>query len=208
MTVNALIDRGAVARIYNDIKGRILGGELRLSERLDVEDLAGFYKASATPVRQALAHLSFERLIVFDSVRGYRVTLWSEQALHDLYEWRGMLACLAARTYEPAEKPYQLNGALEYADAAAALLQRLNGAANVDVARAAINADERLRAARLVEPEVMPACAAELESLANEMRDGTPETIQAALCAFHQRRAERAADIRAHAVLRSLPDVD
>jgi DNA-binding transcriptional regulator YhcF (GntR family) len=204
MAVNMSVDRGVFARIYKEIKERILSGDLRLSARLDVDDLATRYKVSTTPVRQALAYLSFERLIVSHPTYGYQVMLWSEPALRDLYKWRGTLAREATKTYHWTEDPETLNGSGDYADAVSRLLQRLNGAPSSELSRAAINADERLRAARVVEPEIMPTSEAELRALAHEMSHGTTQTLQAALSTYHQRRVERAADIRAHAILRSL----
>jgi len=206
--VNSPSDRGAVGRVYEDVKNRILSGELRLRERLDIDDLARTYRVSGTPVRQALSCLAFERLIAPHPTRGFHVVLWSEKGLRCLYDWRGMLACLAAETSEriaPAKIP---NGVVIYADAVASLLQRLNANSNVELARAAINADERLRAARMVEPDLMPECETELAALTKAMVDGTLEQLQTVLRAYHQRRAERAGEIRARALLRALPEED
>jgi len=204
--VNSPGDRGAVGRVYEDVKNRILSGDLRLRERLDVDDLARTYRVSGTPVRQALSCLVFERLIVPHPTRGFHVALWSEKGLRYLYDWRGMLACLAAETSERIAPT--LNGVAIYADAVASSLQCLNANSNVELARAAINADERLRAARAVEPELMAECETELAALTNAMVDGTLEQLQMVLRAYHQRRAERAGEIRARALLRALPEED
>jgi DNA-binding GntR family transcriptional regulator len=206
--MSSLSDRGAVGRVYEDVKNRILSGEIRLRERLDVDDLARTYRVSGTPVRQALSCLAFERLIVPHPTRGFHVALWTEKGLRYLYEWRGMLACLAAETSERTAPPKTLNGATSYADAAATLLQSLNGNSNVELARAAINADERLRAARAVEPELMPECESELTALTNAMANGALEQLQTVLHDYHHRRAERAGEIRARALLRALPEED
>jgi DNA-binding GntR family transcriptional regulator len=206
--LNSPSDRGAVGRVYEDVKNRILSGDLRLRERLDIDDLARTYRVSGTPVRQALSCLAFERLIAPHPTRGFHVALWSEKGLRCLYDWRGMLACLAAEASEPIAPPKTPNGVAIYADGVASLLQRLNAGSNVELARAAINADERLRAARMVEPDLMPECETELAALSNAMVDGALEQLQTVLRAYHQRRADRAAEIRARALLRALPEED
>jgi DNA-binding GntR family transcriptional regulator len=206
--VNLPSERGAVGRVYDDVKNRILAGEIRLRERLDVDHLARTYRVSGTPVRQALSHLAFERLIIPHPTRGFHVALWTEKGLRELYEWRGMLACLAAETHDrlaPARMP---NDAQVYPDAVTALLQRLNTNSNAELVRTATNADERLRAARLVEPELMPGCECELADLSNAIANGTLPQLKTVLRIYHQQRADRADEIRARALLRALPDED
>jgi hypothetical protein len=204
--MSTLSDRGAVGRVYEDVKNRILSGEIRLRERLDVDHLARTYRVSGTPVRQALSHLAFERLIAPHPTRGFRVALWSEKGLRDLYCWRGMLACLAAETSERTIPAATLNGSTTYPDAAASLLQCWNAKSNADLARAAVNADERLRAARLVEADLLPNCETELAALARAVAEGTLPQLQAALRAYHRQRSELAGEIRARALLRALPE--
>jgi Bacterial regulatory proteins, gntR family len=205
-SVSSPTDRGAVGRVYEDVKNRILSGDLRLRERLDIDHLARTYRVSGTPVRQALSHLAFERLIVPHPTRGFRVALWSEKGLRALYDWRGMLACLAAETCGRITPPKEINGASTYADVAVSLFQSLHASSNIELARAAINADERLRAARVVEPDLLPECDAELTRLTQALVEGRLEHVQIALRAYHQLRVELASEIRARALLRALPD--
>lgn len=207
-SVNLPTDRGAVGRVYDDVKTRILSGEIRLRERLDVDNLARTHRVSGTPVRQALSHLAFERLIAPHPTRGFHVALWSEKGLRELYDWRGMLACLAADTSGEVFGAVTLEGAPTHADAAEHLLQSLNVNCNAELARAAINADERLRAARLVEPDLIPECGDELAALEDAMAEGRLDGLKAAIRGYHQRRAELAGEIRARALLRALPEED
>jgi DNA-binding GntR family transcriptional regulator len=205
--VNSPSERGAVGRVYEDIKSRILSGEIRLRERLDIDHLARTYRVSGTPVRQALSHLAFERLIVPHPTRGFHVALWSERGLRCLYEWRGMLACLAAEANAHIA-PARTHDDAAYPDAAACLLQCLNANTNLELARAATNADDRLRAARLVEPDLIAECEKELSVLRKAIAGGSLEQIKAVLSAYHRRRAELSAEIRARALLRALPEED
>jgi hypothetical protein len=207
--VSSPSERGAVGRVYEDVKSRILSGEIRLRERLDVDHLARTYRVSGTPVRQALSHLAFERLIIPHPTRGFHVALWSEKGLRDLYEWRSRLACVAAADSECITSATPLNGASTYADRIAFQLQRLNGVLNnSELVRAAINADERLRAARVVEPELFPDCEDEFAVLSAAMNDGAAAQLQTVLHTYHHRRVECAGEIRARALLRALPEED
>jgi DNA-binding GntR family transcriptional regulator len=206
--VNSPGDRGAVGRVYEDIKQRILSGEIRLRERLDVDHLARTYRVSGTPVRQALSCLAFERLIAPHPTRGFHVALWSEKGLRDLYDWRGMLACLAAETSERRSSIKAIEEGASYADAVASLLQCLNAKSNGELARTAVYVDERLRAARLVEVELIPECETELKTLADAMVSGAPEDLRRVLRAYHRQRADLAGEIRARALLRALPEED
>lgn len=205
----ALSERRAVGRVYEDVKDRILTGHLRLRERLDVDELARLHGVSTTPVRQALTFLAYERLITPHPTRGhYHVTLWSEQGLRDLYEWRGMLACLAVEDFDASAAKIDVDTYTAYADRIAFVLQALNARTGNELARAALNADERLRAARLVEPDVIENSQAELDALHKAIQDGSRGAIQNVLQAFHTVRVEQASAIRGRAVLRALPEDD
>src|SRR5690242_19098778 len=96
------VDPRTGERVYAEIKQAILAGELKPRQRLDIESLAQRLSASATPVRQALAILSAERLVTAHASRGYYVAFWSERELQTLYEWRGQFALMASESFEVA----------------------------------------------------------------------------------------------------------
>ena len=193
------------ARVYNEIKAQILSGKLRLRERIDIETLARAHRVSATPVREALALLGAERLVTASGARGYFVTLWSERELKNLYEWRAMLAQTAFETSRVSSDLVASARILPYPEAVAAVLQGLEEKANDELKRAAINADERLHLARLVEEETLGAAMDELTTLAQALSART-QRARMLLKAFHRRRGERADSIRKRAVIAALPN--
>lgn len=91
---------------YSVIRSSIISGEFTRGQRLREEQLASLVGVSRTPVREALRRLDAEGLVEFAPNRGARVTAWSGQELHELYEMRAMLegygARLAATRVSPA----------------------------------------------------------------------------------------------------------
>lgn len=197
------VDPRTGERVYASIKQAILAGELKLRQRLDIESLAERLAASATPVRQALAILSAERLVTAHASRGYYVAFWSERELKTLYEWRKQLALLAAESFEAATAEARPKGAA--LDIYQTLMRRLERNANDEVKRAANNADERLRAAHLAEAEVIPNLVEELSHLAAAIAAGERRAIARRLRSFFSRRFEAAPAIRARASIAALP---
>lgn len=192
-------------RVYDGIKAQILAGKLALRERIDIEALARAHRVSATPVREALNHLAAERLVSASGARGYFVTLWTERELKALYEWRAMLALSAFETSRVSTDLAANARILPYAQAVSAVLQGLEEKANDELKRAAINADERLQLARLVEEDVFGGALDELANLAQALNSRS-QRARHLIKAFHRRRSERADIIRKRAVLAALPN--
>lgn len=196
-------ERG-VDRAYGEIKRRILLGELRLRERLDLDALARSLKLSITPVRYALTRLSAERLVAAQGARGYFVAMWSERDLRALYEWRGALALLGLQTWAmkrappaPVDAPYEA--------VVHATLSALEADANPELARAATNASDRLLAAWAVEPEYFGDAGEEIERLREAMDGADRQAVSERIRAFFARRADDASAIRKRAAMRALP---
>ncbi|MDR2947510.1 MAG: GntR family transcriptional regulator [Candidatus Adiutrix sp.] len=61
------------AHVYNQLKARILDGSYASGDRLNVDELARQLNASKTPVREALAQLASESLVVFRPRSGWSV---------------------------------------------------------------------------------------------------------------------------------------
>lgn len=193
------------SRVYDAIKAQILVGKLRLRERIDIEALARAHRVSATPVREALTHLAAERLVTASGAKGYFVTLWSERDLKSLYEWRAMLALTAFETSRVSTDLAASARILPYAEAVSAVLQGLEEKANEELKRVAINADERLHLARLVEEDIFGGALDELATLAHALSART-QRAKHLLRAFHRRRSERADLIRKRAAIAALPN--
>lgn len=60
--------------IYERLKERIMDQVYPPRERLNIDALAADLSVSPTPVREALARLSAERLVTFEAFKGYRVS--------------------------------------------------------------------------------------------------------------------------------------
>ncbi|CAM5630486.1 GntR family transcriptional regulator [Streptomyces canarius] len=84
-------------RAYESVKAMIMDHEIAPGARLSIEGLARQLDVSATPVREALARLESERLVVKRANAGYRATdLLDPEALLDLFEMRLLLEPRAA----------------------------------------------------------------------------------------------------------------
>lgn len=88
--------------VYEDIKAKIMDHEIAPGARVGIEALARSLDVSPTPVREALARLESDGLVVKRSLSGYRATeLLTRQGVEELFEMRLLLepraAALAAR---------------------------------------------------------------------------------------------------------------
>jgi DNA-binding GntR family transcriptional regulator len=197
------VDPRTGERVYAAIKQGILAGELKLRQRLDIDTLADRLSASATPVRQALAILSAERLVTAHASRGYYVAFWSERELSALYEWRWQLAQLATLTFEVAPDEARPTGSV--IEIYQAMMRRLERNANDEVKRAAQNTDERLRAAHMAEVDIIPGIAEELKGLRAIFDAGDRRKIGRSLKSYFKRRLDAVPAIRARASVAALP---
>ena len=88
--------------VYDALKARIMDQAYPPGERLNIDALAIDLSLSPTPVREALARLSAERLVTFEPFKGYRVSpLLTVEQVVDLMHVRRLMevdaASLAAR---------------------------------------------------------------------------------------------------------------
>ena len=83
--------------VYNELRQRIINGQLKSGERLREVELASLLGVSRTPVREAIKRLESEGFASYVSSRGAIVTeLTPEQAV-ELYAMREILEGAAAR---------------------------------------------------------------------------------------------------------------
>jgi hypothetical protein len=199
------VDTSAARRAHEQIKQRILEGSLPVRSRIDVEALARSLGLSSMPVRQALGMLTWERLVRPGQHSAYEVALWSEKELAHLYEWRGALLSLALPCSASAVELKRQARTQPYADAAHAVMRLIEAGANFELRRAALNADERLFAARKVEEEILGDVQAEFETLVVALaeRSKRAATLQKA---FTRRRVQNAGALRQRVVLKALPN--
>ncbi|AKZ60175.1 putative transcriptional regulator [Streptomyces ambofaciens ATCC 23877] len=83
--------------VYEDIKARVMDHEIAPGARVGIEALARTLDVSPTPVREALARLEADGLVVKRSLSGYRATeLLTRQGVEELFEMRLLLETRAA----------------------------------------------------------------------------------------------------------------
>ena len=87
----------AVDRAVENIRERILAGDLTGGDRLGEVELATELGMSRTPVRQALLRLAAEGLVEVTPNRGARVLVRSDRELEHVFVLRARLEGLAAR---------------------------------------------------------------------------------------------------------------
>lgn len=196
-------ERRAGARAYHEIKKAILSGEFKQRQHLDIDDLASRWRVSATPVRNALAVLTAERLVALQPARGYSVAFWTDTELSALYQWRWQLARLTAEAAiapksEPPVSPDRVEEML-------ALFALLAEASNPELKRAAQAADERLLAAYRVEHEALPQTERELVLMREAFVAADKKKTMLRLRVFFQRRILAVAALRTRAGVRALP---
>lgn len=197
-------DPSAAHRAHQEIKQRILTGVLPVRSRLDVEALARALAISSMPVRQALAMLTWERLVRPGQHAAYEVALWSEAELAQLYEWRGALLGLALPTLASSAELKRAARTQPYAEAVHAAMRLIEAGANGELRRAALAADERLFIARKAEADVLGDVEGEFETLMGALADRS-RRASTLLRSYTRRRVQSAAALRQRVVIKALP---
>ena len=77
--------------IYQNLRREIGAGHRKPGERLNLDELAGFFGTSITPVRDALQMLRQEGLVTIKTRSGYIVTQITLKQLRDMLELREIL---------------------------------------------------------------------------------------------------------------------
>lgn len=83
--------------VYSELKRAILVGTLAPGERLIVTEIAGRYRISQAPVREALERLKQEGLIVGQPNKGSVVSAITAKEIKDLFVLREMIEAFAVR---------------------------------------------------------------------------------------------------------------
>jgi DNA-binding GntR family transcriptional regulator len=112
------------ARIAQDLRDRILTGTLAAGVTLGLDELAGYYGSSRTPVREALIELEHDGLVQILPRSGVKVVGMSSRELLDNFALFAALSGVAAQwaaermTPEELDHVRALNGDVERATAA------------------------------------------------------------------------------------------
>jgi len=199
------VDASAAQRAYQELKRLILDGSLPARSRLDLEDLARRLGVSSMPIRLALNLLNWERLVRPGKHSAYEVALWSGAELAQLYEWRGALLTLVLPSTASALELQRSARTQMYAQAVESVMRLLEDNANPNLRRAALNADERLHAARMVEADILGDVQGEFEALVNAIAHRT-KRVTTLIKSYQRRRVQNSDAIRERVAVKALPD--
>jgi len=83
--------------VYNELKMRLLAGELRSGQFVSQRELTSLLGATLNPVREAIRKLEAEGLINVYAQRGIQVIEAKPKAINDAYEFRLLLELNAIR---------------------------------------------------------------------------------------------------------------
>jgi DNA-binding GntR family transcriptional regulator len=95
------LSRTVKSSLAESLRDEILLGELIPGQHLRLEEIAGRYDISTTPVREALRELEAEGLVTIFPHRGAVVTKLSSDELQDIYDIRATLEEMATRLAVP-----------------------------------------------------------------------------------------------------------
>lgn len=121
------LTRGAHA--YHKIRAAIQSGELKPGERLREAELAESIGLSRTPVREALARLVSEGLVIHDATRGIMVAELDYSMVTELYYMREVLEGTAARLTAQHASDVEISILDDLCNQYEAAIQSGNGAA-------------------------------------------------------------------------------
>ncbi len=183
--------RDPFGRALAEIRGRIRSGAVLPGQPLIVDDLARDLRLSPTPVREALAFLDGEGLIVGRAIagRGYVASSLTATELGDLYRFHAnqvvfAIAEAARRGQRAAMTEGEAGEAKDLAERAGALFARLvRAGGNLPLLRTHLALAHRLHRARIVEPRVLEGVEAELRDLAT-----SGPGLVGAVRRYHRRR--------------------
>lgn len=165
-----MADPSATERAYRRLKSDILNGVLPTGP-IDIRILGDRLRMSVTPVREALARLSAERLVKLAPHHGYAVAAISMRRLENLYELSAALVDLALSRSAPAQRnhlpvPDPARDVRTYEAGMMSLVREIATAqANLELAEHLVALGERLAPARRCEFVVIPRCQSEMERL-------------------------------------------
>jgi hypothetical protein len=163
-------------RVYLTLKEQVVSGAFSPGTALEPAGLSADLVASITPVRDALHRLAGERLVHTPRGDGFRMPIYTEASLRDLYGWNGRLLQLALAGRAPAAsaRPEAVTPPDEPKDGSAIHtgrlfleVARLRGSGELAAAVGSVN--DRLRAVRQKEALLLdpPPELAQIEQALN-----------------------------------------
>lgn len=109
-------------QVYEHLWQRIISRQLLPGDKLSDVHLSEELGVSRTPVREALHRLAQDGIVRTESHRGFFVTSFDQQDVHEIYDLRAALEVLAVRLAFPKFQPQQLREAGQHLDAISRLI--------------------------------------------------------------------------------------
>jgi len=191
-----MADPSAAERAYQRLRRDILNGTLPMGP-MDIRGLGDRLRMSVTPVREALARLSAERLVTLAPHHGYVVANPSARRLEHIYELAGALIDLSldraggtgwARL--PGNRRQKASGV--YADDMATLMREIATAqSNLELAEHALALNDRLFPARRCEPKLFADAGQEVAVLGALWDSQSYGDLRLLLRKHHRTRMDR-----------------
>jgi len=191
-----IADASASERAYQRLKSDILSGLIPVGQ-LDIRLLSDSLRMSVTPVREALARLSAERLVRLAPHHGFVVTTPTARRLEHLYELAGALIhlCLErvvrSRRHHP-DQSYNLPLTGCYAADFASLIGAITTAQpNLPLTETVMSLSDQLHSARRCEPRVFLSSGQEVAELVALWRNRNFGDLRLRLRDHHRTRLVR-----------------
>jgi DNA-binding GntR family transcriptional regulator len=183
------------------IREQLRRGAHRPGAPLPIADLAHQLGLSPTPIREALAHLAGEGMVVERRGFGYFVEGLDAESLIELYDLHQLLVVTAVRS--PRRRQLGLarstragDGAEAPLDAIEAFFSALTAAAgNAILLQEHRRLSHRLAASRSVETAILGSPSRDLAEMARLASAGDASDLVKAIIGFHQKRTDAASDI-------------
>jgi len=86
-----MLDANLVNQIYNILKRKIVNGELKSGQKINIKIFSQEFKVSPTPIREVLGRLIKDGFIINLSRRGYYVVRIKKRDLEEIYELRQLI---------------------------------------------------------------------------------------------------------------------
>lgn len=180
---------------YRKLKQKLLEGVWPLGHRLEAARLADELGVSMTPVRDCLNRLVGERLVDLRPGEGFRVAYLNDGMLRDIFEFNAALLVFAIHVSGPGRQPgARVTSSERHAEHVAALFEAIaKVAGNAALAQTVAALNDRLHAARCLDPDIFGDCELEIEQIAAEFQEGSDkDALRHRLIAYHERRKQAA----------------
>jgi hypothetical protein len=181
-------------RTYLELKREVTSGRHKPGQRLQARGLADIVKASTSPVTNAMRQLVGERVLEYTSEDGFIIPWVNEQRLRDLLSWSAWLCATRPEDFHIDATDCQANDTSLPADVVTGteylFLAITAPAHNAELTHHIGNSNDRLRAIRILEQNLIPDRADELNDLTQVHLAGNRPALIGAIGRYYRRRLD------------------